>query len=96
MHEALGKDASGFKYKYAEMQGLTNACGLMTSRFMSWIDVQLEADPAMDIPTAMDSYVADWKAYTSEQQDAIVTGLRAERLAMLVDKDSKGLLVPTE
>ena len=92
MQEALGKDSAGFHYKYAEMQGLTNACGLMTSRFMSWMDGQLDANPAMDIPAAIDSYVADWKAYSSEQQDAIVTGLRAEKLAILVDKDSQGLL----
>jgi hypothetical protein len=83
---ALGEKLDSFHYKYAEMQGLTNACGLLTTRFICWINHRLAADPDIDIPRAIDVYVAEWKGYTNDQQEAYVAGMRAEKLAGVAEE----------
>lgn len=83
---ALGGKLATFHYKFAEMQGLTNACGLLTTRFTCWISQRLAADPDIDIPRAMEVYVAEWNAYTNDQQEAYVTGMRAEKLAGVAEE----------
>ena len=84
--EALGDNLHQFHYQYAEMQGLTNACGLLSTRFICWINHQLEANPGIDIPRAIDTYVAEWKGYTTDQKDAYVAGMRAEKLASIAEE----------
>lgn len=83
---ALGAKLDSFHYKYADMQGLTNACGLLTTRFICWISHRIAANPDVDIPHAIDVYVAEWKGYTSDQQEAYVAGMRAEKLAGVAEE----------
>lgn len=83
---ALGEKLDSFHYQYAEMQGLTNACGLLTTRFICWISHRLAADSDIDIPRAIDVYVAEWKQYTWDQQEAYVAGMRAEKLAGVAEE----------
>jgi hypothetical protein len=83
---ALGEKLHSFHYDYAEMQGLTNACGLLTTRFICWISHRLAADPDIDIARAIDVYVAEWKGYTRDQQEAYVAGMRAEKLAGVAEE----------
>jgi hypothetical protein len=83
---ALGEKLDSFHYKYAEMQGLTNACGLLTTRFICWISHRLAADPNIDIPREIDVYVTEWKGYTNDQQEAYVAGMRAEKLAGVAEE----------
>jgi hypothetical protein len=85
VQDALGDNLAGFHYKYANMQGWSNACGLLTTRFICWVSQQLEIDPKVDIARAIDDYVAEWQEYTTDQQDAYVAGLRAEKLATVAE-----------
>lgn len=95
MQDALGDRMSTFKYAYSELQGLTNACGLMSTRFIAALDRQLDANPATAIPDAIDNYVTEWKALSSEQRKGIVTGLRAEKLALVAESANPGSRFPS-
>lgn len=80
---------STLHYEYVDMQGLNNTCGLMTTRFISWIDTKLLDDPNMDVLAGMKRYVAEWKGYTAEQQKAMMIVMRAENLGKLAELSNK-------
>ncbi|WP_136417430.1 hypothetical protein [Herbaspirillum sp. ST 5-3] len=86
LKEALGEQMGKFYFKGASMQAHTpNACGPLTMYLLSALDRMSGIDsPDFDMPAAIGAIIKAWNALNEEQQNAIVTGIRANLLGATV------------
>ncbi|HJV80566.1 hypothetical protein [Noviherbaspirillum sp.] len=86
LKEALDDQMGKFYFKDASMQTCTpNACGPLAMRLLFVLDSMSGIDsPDFDMPAAIETSINAWNELDEKQQNATVTGIRAELLGATV------------